>query len=354
MWGTWSRVPGGTFRPETHVAALMDGAAAGGTFAVGEEGQIYGAGLTDGQPPAHWHPVADSRSFAQGTPIAVVSDRQGCLDLFAADQNGDVLTAYRHPPQDWQGWYLVGDAGLLPRTPIAAISAQPGWIDLCAVGVDGHVRRTAYRGSQWQRWQQLGTGRFPQRAAIAAVSTAPGWMDLFGAGAEGHVFRAICHPWPWVGWEPVAAAEFAPGSSIAAVAGHDGGGWWIGLFGVGWTGHVAAAWCQEENWRPASAVGTKTFPTTTALTAAVEADGSVDLFAVGDDGAIYTTTGSPRTTWPEWRRVDARQPAGWIEPDIRAVFAQGTSVAPFPRPHGGVGIVALAENGHVFVAERQP
>jgi hypothetical protein len=149
-----------------------------------------------------WPPVL-AGMFDPGTPVAVVSDQPGFIDLFAVGQDGRVWTAWFHPPQGWQGWQPVLNGTFAQLTPVAAVNTRPGQVDLFAVGQDGRVW-TAWFASpvfsapttpRWQGWSPIGDEHFTVATGVAAVTSRLGQIDLFAVGrVPGQVRTAWFQP----------------------------------------------------------------------------------------------------------------------------------------------------------------
>ncbi|WP_404392714.1 hypothetical protein [Humibacillus xanthopallidus] len=163
-----------------------------------------------------WQPVLHG-TFAQGTPVVAISARPGEIDVFAVGQDGRVYTAWFHPPQGWQGWQPVPHGTFAQGTPVAVVSDQPGWLDLFAVGQDGRVYTAWFHPPQgWQGWQPVLHGTFAQGTPVAAISARPGQIDLFAVGQDERVWTAwfaaplFSAPAPprWQGWSPVGDEDF--------------------------------------------------------------------------------------------------------------------------------------------------
>ncbi|MDF5751017.1 hypothetical protein, partial [Spongiactinospora sp. TRM90649] len=80
---------------------------------------------------------------------------------------------------------------------IAALSRNDDFMDLFAVGTDGHVWNARWNGNPWQACQRVGSGMFGQGTPIAALSRHEDFMDLFAVGTDGKVHAAWWNGNPW-------------------------------------------------------------------------------------------------------------------------------------------------------------
>ena len=171
--------------------------------------------------------------------------------------------------QEWSGhWFRLGDPSFgdgftLPlNAPVGCLARSADRMDLFAVGKDGAVYSTFSDRPQdpfdpvggWSgRWFRLGDPSFgdgftlPLNTPIGCLARSPDHMDLFAVGKDGAVYRTF-----WV----------------------SNGGWsgqWLRLgdpsFGDGFT-----------------------LPLNTPIGCLARTADHMDLFAVGKDSAVYSTT----------------------------------------------------------------
>jgi hypothetical protein len=250
-WGDWGRVSWGEFAQLTPIAVVSKYPGQIDLFAVGEDGGAYTAWWSSEEGWGGWGRVSLGE-FAQLTPIAVVSKNPGQIDIFAVGEDGGAYTAWWSSEEGWGGWRRVASGAFAQQTPIAAVSKSPGQIDLFAVGSpdgpDGFGGvYTAWWNAEddWSGWSRVAFGAFAQQTPIAAVSKNPGQIDLFAIGGDGGAYTAWWNAEDdWTGWKRVGSGIFAQQTPITAVSKSSGE---IDLFAVGEDGRVYTAW-WNGNW----------------------------------------------------------------------------------------------------------
>jgi hypothetical protein len=183
-----------------------------------------------------------------GQPAMALS-ADGRLELFLVGEDGAVWHIWQTAANNgWSGWTSHGKPPMgvsFAGTPGLAIGAGPGAgrrLELFAVGSDGalwHIWQTA-PSNGWVNWTAHGNpAGVKLLGAPAMASSADGRLELFVVGSDG----ALWHIW-----------QTAPG-----------GGW------VSWTGHGGPSGVRL--------LGSPTL--------AASADGRLELFAAGSDGALW-------------------------------------------------------------------
>jgi len=238
--------------PETPHQTMID------LFVFGS-GQIHTSWWTDGQPwsstPYPWAPLGGPTG-----QVTAISRQPEKIDLFGVDRDHKVYTAWHHDGMDWscwtdksREWKSVG--GDFPEGAlVAATSRFADNIDLFIVGGDGHVYTSWwYRGQEWSgltgNWQDIG-GVFPAAAPISAVTRTPKNMDLFVIGNDGRVYNSWWYEgakWSGVNsrWRNIGG-DFRPHGQVTAISrGPDV----IDLFAMGNDGCVYTAWWYAgQDW----------------------------------------------------------------------------------------------------------
>ena len=347
---TYAVRPGGSdTRPFSHLAAVSRNPDQLDLFAVGQDGGVYTAWWNSAggwQPAAGWALLfSDTRPFSH---LAAVSRNPDQLDLFAVGQDGGVYTAWWNSAGGWQpaaGWALLF-SDTRPFSHLAAVSRNPDQLDLFAVGQDGGVY-TAWWNSAggWQPaagWALLFSDTRPF-SHLAAVSRNPDQLDLFAVGQDGGVYTAW---WNSAGgWQPAAGwallfSDTRPFSHLAAVSRNPDQ---LDLFAVGQDGGVYTAWWNSAGgWQPAAGWAllfsdTRPF---SHLAAVSRNPDQLDLFAVGQDGGVYTA-------W--WNSAGGWQPAaGWalLFSDTRPF----SHLAAVSRNPDQLDLFAVGQDGGVYTA----
>jgi hypothetical protein len=292
--------------------------------------------------------------FPPNTPFGVVSSNPGWIDLFAVDTNGYVQNAWFHGSA-WQGWSTIGTKNFTPNVPISAISNSPGCIDLFAIGDDKYVYTAWFHDNVWgEDWKKVTPDLTPDKkfielTRVAAVSDNPGWIDLFAIDEYGDVYTAWFHGDTWHGWSQVKGElnqKFNPSVSISVVSNNPG---CIDIFALDISGNVHTAWFHDNAWGGWRKIGSglpqfadKKFPSTTPITAISANLGCIDLFAVDEKGDVYTAW-FHGDTWHGWSRIQDPSCPPHIFPTQIAIFA----ISDNP---GWIDIFAIDKLGDVYTA----
>jgi hypothetical protein len=256
-------------------------------------------------------------------------------------------------------WPSIG--GFFPSAaPLAVTARSDDNVDLFVIGNDGSVRTSWWReGEGWSGteddWSSL-TGFFPARAPVAAVSRAPENIDVFAIGNDGRVHTAWWRAGEnWSGidadangdgqldrngaWDSLGGS-FAPGTAVAAVSRSSEN---IDLFAVGDDGRVYTAWWRAgEGWSGSTwdSLG-GSFAPGTAVAAVSRSRDNIDLFGVDDDGRVTTA-------W--WRAGEGWAPAGAAFSPIGGFFAAGAPVSAVARSSDRLDMFVSAEDGLVYTS----
>jgi len=268
-------------------------------FAVARDQYVYGTS----QPGGLWVRIGHG-SFTFGTPIIAVRDsrdNEPNINLFGVGMNGRVFTTGADDGlQVPTEWYSIGSGQFDQLTPLAGVIVDDYSLYLSGVGMDGAVYQVVRGNGAWSfDWKVIGEGRFGRRTPLAAVSRSADFhrtgisLDLFAVGLPevGQYGRA----WQWTdslhgrsdgSWAPIQAGFFSqltPITALARTANH------LDLFAVGldnqiwsttWDANAGATW---SDW---FAIG-GSFTQLSPITAISRYDRTVDLFGVGTDGSVY-------------------------------------------------------------------
>lgn len=239
-------------------------------------------------PPARvvtwnpWSPVNDDFKLDRGhRRVAVVSQSEKSLDVFAIRDGQVWNTSWNESDwnaSEWSSWYPLPSNSQFTggtRQITAIVRPKTNEIDVFAVGDDNHVWWTWWQGRIWAPWQALpGEARFdPQTQAVAAVARSSFDMDLFAIDLSGAVkgsrWQWVNDRWTWTAWSDLPVAPH-------------------------------------------------TFPKNQQLSAVVRNDHTLDLFAIGSEGAVWRTTLGDGPPWAQWETL----PAGPVfDPNYQQVVA---------------------------------
>lgn len=239
-------------------------------------------------------------------------------------------------------------------------------VQLFAAAADGSVQTNWWAGS-WQSWQGLATtppGVQLLPSPISLVSSRDGRtqfgnIDVFVAGSDGQVYTAWWRPiQSWTGWRPVATPPAvrltSDLSGIVTSIDRTSGFGNLDIFAVGEDGNVYTAWFRPaQGWRGWLPVATTPagvrLEGVSAITSSLDPAtgfGNIDVFAVGSDGVVYTAWWRPSQGWQGWRPV-ATLPAG-----VRLLRGISTLVSSLDRDSGfgNLDLFAAGDDGRVYTA----
>jgi hypothetical protein len=160
------------------------------------------------------------------------------------------------------------------------------------------------------------TGRFTSRAeaaaatltspAVTAVSRSTDKLDVFGVDAGQRIYTAAWEPDftdGWHRWSQINGGMAAKGTSVYGVSRRTD---YLDVFAVGTDlGVYTAAWQPSfgASWRGWWRLGTLKVRPNTSVHAVSSRTDRLDIFAVGEDGQVYTTGWDPSTGWAAWTKL---------------------------------------------------
>jgi hypothetical protein len=334
----------------TVVSALNDRDGVMHLFAVGKDGVVY---TQYSKPFTDWQPLwmsIDGGVFSQGTPVTSLLDKDGVIHLFALGEEGAIWT---HASAS--GWTRISDPNfLMPMTVISAIIDSKGLISLYAVGMDGRVWAQTSTVTTFypSGWLPVGTGVFTQGTTVTSLIDRNGVVHLFAVGKDGKVctlFTVSEGSWNAAGfdntgWGVVSTGVFSQGITVSALLDGDGA---THLFAVGDDGFVYTQFAKEGGgWNAGGWVKIPggTFSPGTPVTSLLDEGGVMHLFAVGQDGYVYTQWSKPFEDW---------NAGGWAKVPV-GVFKQSTTTTPLLDNTGAMHLFAVGQDGKVYTQFSKP
>lgn len=313
-----------------------------------------------------WQPIGDGH---RDPPIALASRRPQLLDafsglglsLYGTNTKGDDNWAIG----DSRTWSTIGSAGpnilrnlSVDVGEISAIARTPDNLDAFAVGSDGKIYTSWWNGGNWSglaggSWLSLG-GSFPEgNAVVAAVSRQPGVIDLFCVGKDGTVYTAwwvAGQDWSCLGngrgWSPLGG-DFATDTVISAVARTPNN---LDLFAVGRGGDVVTAfWNPQNGWSNWQSLGGRfekqdilgfRVGRTPRVSAIARTPNNLDLFAIDAEGNVQTAW------W--WAGGDWSGRGGWHS--LGGKFPPGRKVAVVARTPNNLDLFVPGLDGQVYTS----
>lgn len=138
---------------------------------------------------------------------------------------------------------------------------------------------------------------------------------------------------PWVGWSQIRSGVFTDLTPVGVAV--DGSN--IDLYAVGLDGAVYTSWWRGgPDWADWASIRPTTFPQRTPITA-VARGSDRDLYAIPGDSRVYTAWWRGGPDWAGWAPVGHRQ------------FALGTQVSAVARG-ADIDLYAVATDGRVYSA----
>jgi hypothetical protein len=247
-WSAWTRLD----NQQRYCKRLAVGRRQDGRLAViasRTNGGLYYA--AQAEPNGSWSELEDQSPdgslparFLSGFSRALATgyNQDGCLEFFWLGNNARVYHSYETPSERsaWSMWSFLGSPGQ-DLSEIAVGTNQDGRLEVFAASSDGkilHIWQTAPNGD-WSSWTQLGNSTESFRA-VAAATNSNGHQMVFAVNIHGEVYK-------------IEQSETLDNWS---------------------------------DWSPLTVIGQRP-PAPKSLTAARRQDGSIALFAIGDDNRIY-------------------------------------------------------------------
>jgi CubicO group peptidase (beta-lactamase class C family) len=196
-------------------------------FAADSDSRTYTAAWDANVADASWRGWWNilTGAIPAGGSISAVSRDPEKLDLFLVSTDGGVYTAAwdQNVAGGWRGWWRIGDLRARPGSPVAAVSRDPGKLDVFVAGDDGKTYTAAWDqnvAGGWRGWWNILTGAIPAGGSISAVSRDPEKLDVFLVSTDGGVYTAA---WDqtvaggWRGWWRIGNLQAHPGAPVGVV-----------------------------------------------------------------------------------------------------------------------------------------
>src|SRR5579884_432332 len=260
--------------------------------------------------------------------ITVCKQNDGQLDVFAVGFDGAVWSTWESNNSPWRDArnarepVRITPSGLAtPGAPVFAASRPGNELDVFFVGIDGAIWVTWEKGdSQWQDGEGGREPRritpqslFPAAAHLCACQQSLGLFDVFAVNNDGAIV-VTCNTGDradglWLdgtdGRKPllVSPVGFAPPGAPLATAKQSADQ--LDVFVVGMDGAVSVTWERGNGaWRdgqdgraPARITPPDFCPPGSHLAVAQQSEDQLDVFVVGNDGAVYVTWEQGDSSW---------------------------------------------------------
>lgn len=233
---------------------------------------------------------------------AVAANANGQLVLFEIPSNDTLYIQVQEPSGNWPGgWTLLGSPG--PEQlggdlalPVAALNTE-GRLEFFSIGVDGlfHIWQVVPNGG-WFDWflhgTPAGTGfSIVGGTPLALAPSADGRLELFAVGDDGNLYH-LSQVAPSDGWSDWISHGVPQGAlldrTLALAPNTDGR---LQLFALGQDGNLYSIWQVVPNggWSDWSSFGAPAGVLLDSATIALAptGDGRLELFVPGQDGNLY-------------------------------------------------------------------
>lgn len=307
-WFTWGSPGGLTVRNPVTVAQHKDGRLQ--VFAVAVDGQVRTR--TQKRPNGGWGGWATWSGYAHFpalTPVTLAAHADGRLQLFGVGADGRVHTRVQRAPNGgWSRWSTwAGNRSFAPTTPLAVVRNKNGRLQVFGVGRDGrmHTRLQRRANGSWAAWAVLtGYRHFPATTPVSAALTKDGRVQVYAVGAGGRVHmksqRRAGGSWgSWTAW--AGYGNFPLRTQVSIGMHRDGR---LQAMAVGGGGRVITKVQRAPNggWGNWSAWGGYDgFAARTPIVVRMRPDGRLQAFVVGGGGRMYTRyQRAPNRSWVDW------------------------------------------------------
>jgi hypothetical protein len=217
-WQGWWRIGNLVAKPGAPVSVVSRDPNKLDIFVAGSDGKTYTAAWDAQQSNGQWRGWSNilTGAIPSGGTVSCVSRDAGKLDIFLVSNDGGIYTAawdqsVANPA--WGGWWRIGNLTAKPGAPVAAVSRDSGKLDIFVAGSDGKTYTASWdqnvANGAWQGWNNILTGAIIPGSAVAAVSRDPGKLDIFIVSTDGAIYTAA---WDrnvangsWQGWWRIGA-----------------------------------------------------------------------------------------------------------------------------------------------------
>ncbi|MGH9334124.1 MAG: hypothetical protein ACRD21_10280 [Vicinamibacteria bacterium] len=351
-WRRWFPIrPETVFNQTTPVCAVARMPEHVDLFKIGFDGAVWSSWWHGEGDPEGWRPwfrIHPQTVFAQEAPVTALARRSDHLDLFTTGFDGAVWSSWWNGDGGgWRPWFPIHPQTVFRQDrPVVAVAREPEHVDLFRVGFDGAVWSSWWHADAhgWRPWFQIHPETvFPVEARVTALARRPDHLDLFVIGHDGAVWSSWWHAdaegWrPWFQIHPQTV--FRHDQEIAAVAREPEH---VDLFTVGNDGAVWSSWWHGDGggWRPWFQIHPQTrFALTSRVTAIARRPDHVDLFITGLDGAV----------WSSWWHADAQGWRPWFPIHPATVFDQNHPVTAISRLTEHIDLFKVGLDGAVWSA----
>jgi hypothetical protein len=275
--------------------------------------EIIVAAMTSETWNSVWSALSGQPIFDGAQQIAAVSRTADTLDVFATSDDGHVMAASWTRQGGWsEDWLRLPVQPVLTTTrQVTAASRTADTLDVFVIGDDGQVCAASWdQSAGWSPdgFQPTGPEVFDgAHQRVAAVQREPESLDLYVIGGTGQV---VTTRWTqdngWAGsWsQPLGNAVFDAAHQQLAVVPRATGE--LDLFAIGNDGLVWTTFDPStDDWFPLP--GSMAFDAARQRVAAVSTGPNrLDLFVIGSDHQVWSIFRNAKGWDADWYRVSAK------------------------------------------------
>ena len=178
----------------------------------------------------------------------------------------------------------------------AIFSRKEGYLDVIGIGMDDRYFISSWNAKTWSAWAPIGTGEYRSGPVIGRSVNRLRNNDQFSVFGRGKDDRFYELHWNGQSWsrEVIEDGTFTSGPAYAD-------GTRPTLFGVGKDKRIYYSERNSGKWRKWTPIGVGTFSSSPS-SIKFSAD-QVNVFARGDDRAIYTSSRKGNDAWSAWSKI---------------------------------------------------
>ncbi|MFL6163739.1 MAG: alkaline phosphatase family protein [Jatrophihabitantaceae bacterium] len=311
-----TRIPAGTSPwrgapPLALVAASQQGGSRGAQlWGLDISGQLRSTYQeSPGGPWSAWSDVWNGSSPPALVSVAAAQQNDGTVRIWVIDADNTLYSnAQTSPGGDWTGWSGAGWSAPPPLRMVAACQ-QGGSRGAQLWGIDttGQLRSTYQEspGGPWSAWSDVWNGSSPPALiSVAAAQQNDGTVRIWVIDADNTLYsNAQTSPGgDWTGWSGAGWSSAPPLQAVTAS--QQGGSRGAQLWGIDTNGQLRSTYQETPGgpWSSWSGVWNGASPSNVAaLAAAQQNDGTVRIWVLDGDNALYSTAQvGPGEDWTAW------------------------------------------------------
>jgi hypothetical protein len=261
-------------------------------------------------------PIHGNATYFDGSSVAVAATPDGSAQVLAVGTDGIVYHDLRHVDGTWTGWAAPhGANGVVnfAASAVAATGMPDGSAQFLAAGKNGNVLYHAvrYADGTWEPFRALpGNGGASNFAGpkMSIAGLADGSSQVVAIGVNGMLYGNTRYAdGTWAGWQPLpgnAGANWFGASDVSIAATGNGTAQVVAIGQDGAVHHIVhnadgtwGAWVRMQGNGGASYFGGP------SVTIAGYPDGTSRVVAIGLNAGVYEDVRSADGTWSGWTNL---------------------------------------------------